>query len=53
MFFLGPFLLKSADLYAEELYTYYDNFNPQSWFCFVKKVDTNIRDSNLLVCVAF
>lgn len=51
LYFLGPFLLKSADVYAEELYIFRDNFSPESWSSFVQKVDRSLRDSNLLATV--
>ncbi|KAL4081115.1 hypothetical protein J3A83DRAFT_4409219 [Scleroderma citrinum] len=51
LYLLGPILLKSADTYAEELYTFLDNFSPESWSRFVQKVDTSVRDSNLLATV--
>ncbi|KIJ64598.1 hypothetical protein HYDPIDRAFT_111969 [Hydnomerulius pinastri MD-312] len=51
MAFLAPFLLKSPDVYAEELYTFHENFTPERWSRFVHKVDTSIRDSNLLATV--
>lgn len=51
LYFLGPFLLKSADVYAEELYIFRDNFSPESWSLFVQKVDRSLRDSNLLATV--
>jgi hypothetical protein len=49
MAFLAPFLLKSPDVYAEELHSFHDNFTPERWAKFVRKVDMSIRDSNLLV----
>ncbi|KAF8843404.1 hypothetical protein BDN67DRAFT_964510 [Paxillus ammoniavirescens] len=51
MAFLAPFLLKSADVYAEELHSFHDNFTPERWARFVRKVDMSIRDSNLLATV--
>ncbi|KAH7885504.1 hypothetical protein F5I97DRAFT_1928878 [Phlebopus sp. FC_14] len=51
MAILAPFLLKSPDVFAEELYSFHDNFNPVRWSKFVRKVDMNIRDSNLLATV--
>ncbi|KIK72851.1 hypothetical protein PAXRUDRAFT_625904 [Paxillus rubicundulus Ve08.2h10] len=51
MAFLAPFLLKSPDVYAEELHTFHDNFTPERWAKFVRKVDMSIRDSNLLATV--
>ncbi|KAG6334805.1 hypothetical protein ID866_4277, partial [Astraeus odoratus] len=51
MCLLGPFLLGSADAWAEELYTFHENFSPDGWSRFVGKVDMTIRDSNLLATV--
>ncbi|KIJ17597.1 hypothetical protein PAXINDRAFT_167608 [Paxillus involutus ATCC 200175] len=51
MAFLAPFLLKSPDVYAEELHSFHDNFTPERWAKFVRKVDMSIRDSNLLATV--
>ncbi|KAI6095962.1 hypothetical protein EV401DRAFT_1159046 [Pisolithus croceorrhizus] len=48
---LDLLLFRCADAYAEQLYTFHDHFSPESWFCFVNKVDTSIRDSNLLATV--
>ncbi|KAF9222998.1 hypothetical protein BS17DRAFT_164929 [Gyrodon lividus] len=51
MAFLTPFLLKSPDVFAEELYSFHENFTPERWSRFVRKVDMSIRDSNLLATV--
>ncbi|KAF9240272.1 hypothetical protein BU15DRAFT_74189 [Melanogaster broomeanus] len=48
---LAPLLLKSPDVYAEELYSFHENFTPERWSKFVRKVDISIRDSNLLATV--
>ncbi|KAH7885495.1 hypothetical protein F5I97DRAFT_2033940 [Phlebopus sp. FC_14] len=51
MAFLAPFMLRSADVFAEELYSFHENFTPERWSSFVHKVDMSIRDSNLLATV--
>lgn len=48
---LDVVLFRCADAYAEQLYTFHDNFSPESWFSFVNKVHMSIRDSNLLATV--
>lgn len=49
MALLSPLMLKSAEVYAEELHSLRDNFSLARWKMFVNKVDISIRDSNLLV----
>jgi hypothetical protein len=49
MALLSPLMLKSAEVYAEELHNLRDNFSLARWRKFVNKVDISIRDSNLLV----
>lgn len=49
MALLSPLMLKSAEVYAEELHSFRDNFSLARWKTFVRKVDISIRDSNLLV----
>jgi hypothetical protein len=51
MALLSPLMLKSAEVYAEELHSFRDNFSLARWKKFVKKVDISIRDSNLLATV--
>lgn len=51
MALLSPLMLKSAEVYAEELYSFRDNFSLARWRKFVNKVDISIRDSNLLATV--
>lgn len=51
MALLSPIMLKSAEVYAEELYSFRDNFSLVRWRKFVNKVDISIRDSNLLATV--
>ncbi|KAG2033450.1 hypothetical protein BDR03DRAFT_967496 [Suillus americanus] len=48
---LSPLMLKSAEVYAEELHSLRDNFSLERWRKFVNKVDISIRDSNLLATV--
>lgn len=51
MALMSPIMLKSAEVYAEELYSFRDNFSLARWRKFVNKVDISIRDSNLLATV--
>lgn len=51
MAILSPLMLKSAEIYAEELHSLRDNFSLARWRKFVNKVDISIRDSNLLATV--
>ncbi|KAG2147399.1 uncharacterized protein EDB93DRAFT_1147000 [Suillus bovinus] len=51
MALLSPLMLKSAEVYAEELHSFRDNFSLARWRKFVDKVDISIRDSNLLATV--
>ncbi|KAG0708426.1 hypothetical protein DFH29DRAFT_870955 [Suillus ampliporus] len=51
MALLSPLMLKSAEVYAEELHSFRDNFSLARWRKFVNKVDISIRDSNLLATV--
>jgi hypothetical protein len=51
MALLSPLMLKSAEVYAEELHSLRDNFSLARWRKFVNKVDISIRDSNLLATV--
>ncbi|KAG2147394.1 uncharacterized protein EDB93DRAFT_1146902 [Suillus bovinus] len=51
MALLSPLMLKSAEVYAEELHSFRDNFSLARWRKFVSKVDISIRDSNLLATV--
>lgn len=51
MALLSPLMLKSAEVYAEELHSLRDNFSLARWKKFVNKVDISIRDSNLLATV--
>ncbi|KAG1791837.1 uncharacterized protein HD556DRAFT_1382955 [Suillus plorans] len=51
MALMSPIMLKSAEVYAEELYSFRDNFSLVRWRKFVNKVDISIRDSNLLATV--
>ncbi|KAG2360637.1 hypothetical protein BDR07DRAFT_1411919, partial [Suillus spraguei] len=51
MAILSPLMLKSAEVYAEELHSLRDNFSLARWRKFVNKVDISIRDSNLLATV--
>ncbi|KAG1818641.1 uncharacterized protein BJ212DRAFT_100625 [Suillus subaureus] len=51
MALLSPLMLKSAEVYAEELHSLRDNFSLERWRKFVNKVDISIRDSNLLATV--
>ncbi|KAG2344412.1 hypothetical protein BDR05DRAFT_961779 [Suillus weaverae] len=51
MALLSPLMLKSAEVYAEELHSFRDNFSLARWRKFVTKVDISIRDSNLLATV--
>ncbi|KAN0074706.1 hypothetical protein V8E55_011755 [Tylopilus felleus] len=46
----APLFLKSPDVYAVELHSFHENFTLERWRSFVHKVDTSIRDSNLLAC---
>ncbi|KAG2106550.1 uncharacterized protein F5147DRAFT_700325 [Suillus discolor] len=46
MALMSPIMLKSAEVYAEELYSFRDNFSLVRWKKFVNKVDISIRDSN-------
>lgn len=50
---LAPFFFKSPDVYAVELHSFHENFTPERWSSFVRKVDQSIRDSNLLVFRSF
>jgi hypothetical protein len=47
----APLFLKSPDVYAVELHSFHENFTLERWRSFVHKVDTSIRDSNLLATV--
>ncbi|KAG1732408.1 uncharacterized protein EDB91DRAFT_1151752 [Suillus paluster] len=51
MALLSPLMLKSTEVYAEELHSFRDNFSLSGWRGFVRKVDISIRDSNLLATV--
>jgi len=48
---LAPLLFRSPDVYAAELHSFHDSFTLARWTKFVQKVDSSIRDSNLLATV--
>ncbi|KAG9315978.1 hypothetical protein JVU11DRAFT_3636 [Chiua virens] len=48
---VAPFFFRSPDVFAAELYSFHENFYPERWSSFVRKVDQSIRDSNLLATV--